>query len=68
MRLMHASNFNKHTYWLQARKADGNKDTEKFITARGTQQMWRIGWSFYAGAVGAWVIVAPSQVGRWWAL
>jgi len=49
---------------LQSRKADGNKDTEKFITARGTQHMWRIGWSFYAGAVGAWVIVAPSQVLR----
>jgi hypothetical protein len=40
-----------HVVHVQARKADGNKDTERFITARGTQQMWRIGWSFYAGAV-----------------
>lgn len=42
-----------HDVHVQARKADGNKDTERFITARGTQQMWRIGWSFYAGAVSA---------------
>lgn len=46
-----------------SRKQCGNEDTEAFITARGTQSVWRIGWSFYAGAVGAWVIVAPSQVG-----
>jgi hypothetical protein len=32
------------------------------VTARGTQSMWRIAWSFYAGAVGSWVIVTPSQV------
>eukprot|EP00878_Enallax_costatus_P021762 GHUV01023054.1.p1 GENE.GHUV01023054.1~~GHUV01023054.1.p1 ORF type:complete len:367 (+),score=79.14 GHUV01023054.1:307-1407(+) len=43
------------------RKHSGNEDTEAFITARNTQSVWRIGWSFYAGAVGAWVIVAPSQ-------
>jgi len=46
-------------YWTKHQK---NRDTEDFITARGTQNIWRIGWSFYAGAVGAWVIVAPSQV------
>lgn len=44
------------------RRHSGNEDTEAFITARNTQSVWRIGWSFYAGAVGAWVIVAPSQV------
>ncbi|KAF6255134.1 hypothetical protein COO60DRAFT_1536931 [Scenedesmus sp. NREL 46B-D3] len=43
------------------RKMAGKQSTEDFITARGTQNVWRIGWSFYAGAVGAWVIVAPSQ-------
>lgn len=48
-------------YWI--RKMAGQQSTEDFITARGTQSIWRIGWSFYAGAVGAWVIVAPSQVG-----
>jgi hypothetical protein len=40
----------------------GNKDAEDFVTARGTQSYWRIAWSFYAGAVGSWVIVTPSQV------
>lgn len=35
--------------------------TEDFVTARGTQSVGRIAWSFYAGAVGAWVIVSPSQ-------
>ena len=36
-------------------------ETEGFITARKTQGMWRIGWSFFAGSVGAWVIVSPSS-------
>jgi Na+/proline symporter len=35
--------------------------TEVFITARKTQGMWRVGWSFFAGSVGAWVIVTPSS-------
>lgn len=47
-------------WWWTTRRA-GNKDTEGFCTARGTQSFWRIGWSFYAGAVGSWVIVTPSQ-------
>eukprot|EP00775_Hariotina_reticulata_P013392 gene13392-13519_t len=46
--------------WYLSKKAQ-NKDTEAFVTARGSQNIWRIGWSFYAGAVGAWVIVAPPQ-------
>jgi SSS family solute:Na+ symporter len=33
--------------------------TEDFIAARGTQNKYRIAWSFFAGAVGAWVIVSP---------
>jgi hypothetical protein len=51
---------NCHT--TRSRRKAGNKDTEDFVTARGTQSLWRIGWSFYAGAVGSWVIVTPSQV------
>lgn len=47
----------------RSKRCSGNKDTEDFVTARGTQSAWRIGWSFYAGAVGSWVIVTPSQVG-----
>ena len=46
----------------RTKKKSGNKDTEDFVTARGTQSAWRIAWSFYAGAVGSWVIVTPSQV------
>jgi Na+/proline symporter len=38
-----------------------NATTEEFITARHTQSKWRIAWSFFAGAVGAWVIVGPAS-------
>lgn len=27
--------------------------------------MWRIAWSFYAGAVGAWVITGPATYTPW---
>ena len=27
--------------------------------------MWRIAWSFYAGAVGAWVITGPATYSPW---
>jgi Na+/proline symporter len=40
---------------------DKNATTEDFITARATQSKWRIAWSFFAGAVGAWVIVGPAS-------
>jgi len=43
----------------RTKRKSGNKDTEDFVTARGTQSAWRIAWSFYAGAVGSWVIVTP---------
>jgi SSS family solute:Na+ symporter len=35
--------------------------TEGFITARATQPWYRIAWSFYAGAVGCWAVVAPAS-------
>jgi hypothetical protein len=38
-----------------------NATTEEFITARHSQGKWRIAWSFFAGAVGAWVIVSPAS-------
>jgi len=31
---------------------------DSFLTARNSFGIWRIGWSFYAGAMGAWVITA----------
>lgn len=30
--------------------------TEEFVTARHSIPAWRIGWSFFAGSVGSWVI------------
>eukprot|EP01026_Neomeris_dumetosa_P059156 TRINITY_DN5521_c0_g1_i3.p2 TRINITY_DN5521_c0_g1~~TRINITY_DN5521_c0_g1_i3.p2 ORF type:complete len:230 (-),score=12.13 TRINITY_DN5521_c0_g1_i3:195-884(-) len=44
---------------FQHRKVGGG--TEEFITARGQVKMWRVAWSFYAGSIGAWVVVAPPQ-------
>lgn len=38
-----------------------NKTTEDFVTARGRVPTWRLAWSFFAGAVGAWVIASPSS-------
>jgi hypothetical protein len=37
--------------WFQRRRMR-IVDTEAFTTARGTQSLWRIGWSFFCGAVG----------------
>jgi SSS family solute:Na+ symporter len=39
------------------------QDTESFLTARGEVGWGKIAWSFYAGAVGAWVIAAPPAYG-----
>ena len=36
-------------------------DTEAFITARGQVNWIRIAWSFYAGAMGAWVLTGPAD-------
>uniref|UniRef100_A0A383WE19 Uncharacterized protein n=1 Tax=Tetradesmus obliquus TaxID=3088 RepID=A0A383WE19_TETOB len=47
--------------WWWTKKQSRNQGTEDFVTARGSQSMLRIGWSFYAGAVGSWAIVTPSQ-------
>ncbi|EGF81366.1 hypothetical protein BATDEDRAFT_34916 [Batrachochytrium dendrobatidis JAM81] len=35
-------------------------DTEFFITARNTQPVHRIAWSFFAGSMGAWVLYGPA--------
>lgn len=34
---------------------------EEFMTARGTANKWKIGWSFFASAVGAWCITSPAS-------
>lgn len=38
---------------------------EMFTTGKGTQGMWRIGWSFFASAMGGWVITAPANFAVW---
>lgn len=46
--------------WMYVR--GGLKEsTEHFLTARHTASVWRVAWSYFAGAVGAWVIVGPSS-------
>lgn len=47
--------------WWHKRRAAVAETTETFVTARGTQHWGRIGWSFYAGAVGAWVVATPGN-------
>ncbi|GIL45946.1 hypothetical protein Vafri_3056 [Volvox africanus] len=42
-----------------------DQTVEEFITARGTQNRWRIGWSFFASSVGAWCITSPSSFAVW---
>ncbi len=44
---------------IQAQAAEGT--TDAFITAKGTQGVWRIAWSFFASAMGSWVITAPAN-------
>jgi len=41
------------------KEKDANANLEGFISASHTQGKWRIGWSFYAGSVGAWCITGP---------
>ena len=43
------------------RKRKSISDTESFITARKSVGYAYIAWSFYAGAVGAWVIASPAS-------
>mmetsp|Transcript_18999 Transcript_18999/g.31074 ORF Transcript_18999/g.31074 Transcript_18999/m.31074 type:complete len:534 (+) Transcript_18999:429-2030(+) len=38
---------------------------EEFVTARGTSSMWYVAWSFYASAIGSWVISGPADYAFW---
>eukprot|EP00842_Homolaphlyctis_polyrhiza_P005649 jgi/Hompol1/6085/HPOL_000616-RA len=35
--------------------------TEYFLTARNTQPLHRVAWSFFAAAMGAWTLYAPAS-------
>ncbi|KAG2497326.1 hypothetical protein HYH03_004490 [Edaphochlamys debaryana] len=50
----------RYTLWLRTRRV-AEQTAEEFITARGTQSGWRIAWSFFSSAVGAWCITAPPS-------
>jgi SSS family solute:Na+ symporter len=45
--------------YLKEKHRDQN--TEEFCTARGTQNGWRIAFSFFGSAVGSWCITAPPS-------
>ncbi|PSC73100.1 na+ solute symporter isoform B [Micractinium conductrix] len=49
--------------YLRKRRLSGsvNFNQEEFITARRQVGALRIGWSFFAGALGAWVISSPPS-------
>eukprot|EP01134_Creolimax_fragrantissima_P008372 CFRG8372T1 len=45
--------------WVYQRKT--KVDTEQFFTARSSVGKWKIAFSFYAGAVGSWVVTGPAS-------
>ncbi|KAG2437853.1 hypothetical protein HXX76_005471 [Chlamydomonas incerta] len=46
---------------IYLRRQHHDQTAEQFITGRGTAGRWRIAWSFFASAVGAWCITAPPS-------
>ena len=50
-------------YSRQTSVALESKSLENFLTARRSIGWVNIGWSFYASAVGSWVITAPAEFG-----
>eukprot|EP00887_Chlorella_sp_A99_P003633 scaffold7.g3633.t1 len=49
--------------WMGYRKRKYNRTTEEFVTARHQVGALRIGWAFFAGACGAWVMASPPYFG-----
>jgi len=44
-----------------AKESAALQDLEGFLTAKKSQNMWRIGFSFFAGSVGSWAICTPPN-------
>ena len=40
-----------------------NMDSDKYLSARGTQNWVKIGLSLFASGMGIWVFFGPSEVG-----
>uniref|UniRef100_A0A7R9V1J1 Uncharacterized protein n=1 Tax=Chlamydomonas euryale TaxID=1486919 RepID=A0A7R9V1J1_9CHLO len=47
--------------FLWARQKHRDQNAEEYTTARNTQSGLKIGFSFFASAIGAWVVAAPSS-------
>ena len=45
-----------------ARRGSG-RDSDTFLTARGTQRTWPLALNFFASVLGAWILFAPPEVG-----
>ncbi len=45
-----------------ARRGFGG-DSDRFLTARGTQASWPLALNFFASVLGAWILFAPAEVG-----
>ncbi len=48
--------------WIGTR-AGGERDRDRYLTARGSQQAPGLAISFFASGLGAWVLFAPPEVG-----
>jgi SSS family solute:Na+ symporter len=44
-----------------SKESEAMQDLAGFLTAKKSQNRWRIGFSFYAGSVGAWAITTPAN-------
>ncbi|MGI9658998.1 MAG: sodium:solute symporter family transporter [Gaiellaceae bacterium] len=48
---------------LAAARRGFGKDSDRFLTARGTQAAWPLALNFLASVLGAWILFAPPEVG-----
>ena len=44
-----------------SKESEAMQDLAGFLTAKKSQNRWRIAFSFYAGSVGAWAITTPAN-------
>ena len=48
---------------LTAARRGFGRDSDRFLTARGTQAVWPLALNFLASVLGAWILFAPAEVG-----
>lgn len=49
--------------FVRQRRSNKPTDSEFFLTARHSVGWFRIGWSFFAGAMGSWTLFSPASYG-----